>query len=98
MVRPDDHSVDLGLWKWIATSALHVPLDVHTGRVARELDLLQRSQDDRKSVVELTEALREFDPLDPVKYAIALFGIWVHHSNTKRVLRSVPISSVARST
>ena len=97
MVRPDDRGVDLGLWKMIPTSALHVPLDVHTGRVARELGLLKRKQDDWKSVVELTEALREFDALDPVKYDIALFGIGVDHSNTKRVLRSAPISSAARS-
>jgi uncharacterized protein (TIGR02757 family) len=97
MVRPDDRGVDLGLWKKIPASVLHVPLDVHTGRVARELGLLRRSQDDWKSVVELTEKLREFDPLDPVKYDIALFGIGVDHSNAMRVTRSVPRSSTARS-
>lgn len=77
MVRPNDRGVDLGLWKRIPTSALHVPLDVHTGRVARELGLLHRKQDDWKSVVELTEALRRFDAEDPVKYDIALFGLGV---------------------
>lgn len=97
MVRPDDRGVDLGLWKLIPASALHVPLDVHTGRVARELGLLKRTQDDWKSVVELTEKLREFDPLDPVKYDIALFGIGVDHSKAMRVTRSVPRSSTARS-
>ena len=55
----------------IPTSALHVPLDIHMGGVARELGLLKRGQDDWKSVIELTQKLREFDPLDPVKYAIA---------------------------
>ncbi len=97
MVRPDDRGVDLGLWKRIPASALHVPLDVHTGRVARELGLLKRTQDDWKSVVELTEKLREFDPLDPVKYDIALFGIGVDHSKAMRTTRSVPRSSTARS-
>ena len=97
MVRPDDRGVDLGLWKRIPTSVLHVPLDVHTGRVARELGLLKRAQDDWKSVVELTGQLREFDPLDPVKYDIALFGIGVDHSKAMRVTRSVPRSSTARS-
>jgi len=97
MVRPNDRGVDLGLWKLIPPSALHVPLDVHTGRVARELGLLKRKQDDWKSVVELTEKLREFDPLDPVKYDIALFGIGVDHSKAMRVTRSVPRSSTARS-
>ena len=97
MVRPDDRGVDLGLWKKIPASALHVPLDVHTGRVARELGLLKRTQDDWKSVVELTGQLREFDPTDPVKYDIALFGIGVDHSKAMRVTRSVPRSSTARS-
>ncbi len=96
MVRPDDRGVDLGLWKRIPTSALHVPLDVHTGRVARELGLLKRPQDDWKSVVELTGQLREFDLEDPVKYDIALFGIGVDHSKAMRATRSTPRSSTAR--
>ncbi len=78
MVRPNDRGIDLGLWKRIPASALHVPLDVHTGRVGRELGLLKRKQDDWKSVVELTGSLRRFDPDDPVKYDIALFAIGVH--------------------
>lgn len=77
MVRPDDRGIDMGLWKRIAPSALHVPLDVHTGRVARELGLLQREQDDWKSVIELTEQLRQLDQQDPIKYDIALFGLGV---------------------
>lgn len=77
MVRPDDRGVDLGLWKKISPAELMVPLDVHTGRVGRELGLLQRKQDDWKAVQELTAALRAFDPKDPVKYDIALFGLGV---------------------
>lgn len=77
MVRPNDRGIDLALWKRIPASALHVPLDVHTGRVARELGLLRRKQDDWKSVQELTAALRSFNATDPVKYDIALFGLGV---------------------
>lgn len=77
MVRSADRGVDLGLWKSIAPADLMVPLDVHTGRVARELGLLQRRQDDWKAVEELTSALRAFDAADPVKYDIALFGLGV---------------------
>ena len=47
------------------------------GRVARQLGLLRRKQDDWKSVEELTAALRLLDPADPVKYDIALFGLGV---------------------
>lgn len=89
MVRPSDRGVDLGLWERIPASALHVPLDVHTGRVARELGLLQRKQDDWRSVVELTEALRAFDPVDPVKYDIALFAIGID-ANKKKYVRQKP--------
>lgn len=77
MVRPADRGVDLGLWKQLSPADLMVPLDVHTGRVARELGLLQRKHDDWKAVEELTAALRAFDPVDPVKYDLALFGIGV---------------------
>ncbi|HRH70450.1 MAG TPA: TIGR02757 family protein [Flavobacteriales bacterium] len=78
MVRPNDRGVDLGLWKRITPKDLMVPLDVHTGRVARELGLLKRAQDDWKAVEELTGALRAFDADDPVKYDIALFAIGVN--------------------
>lgn len=77
MVRPNDRGVDLGLWTRITPAQLMVPLDVHTGRVGRELGLLTRPQDDWKAVEELTASLRAFDPMDPVKYDIALFGIGV---------------------
>jgi uncharacterized protein (TIGR02757 family) len=74
MVRKDDRGVDFGLWN-IPPSALYIPLDIHSGRVARELGLLRRKQDDWKSVRELTFRLREFDRDDPVKYDYALFGL-----------------------
>jgi uncharacterized protein (TIGR02757 family) len=100
MVRPADRGVDLGLWKRITPADLMVPLDVHTGRVARELGLLTRKQDDWKSVIELTEQLRQLDPVDPIKYDIALFALGVEAGGQRlkatRVVRSVPRSSTAR--
>lgn len=75
MVRPADHGTDLGIWKNISTSELYLPLDVHSGNVARELGLLQRTQNDWKAVTELTHTLRKFDKNDPCKYDYALFGI-----------------------
>ena len=75
MVRRDDRGVDFGLWKDIPMDALYIPLDVHTGRVARKLGLLERRQNDFKAVQELTERLREMDPDDPVRYDFALFGL-----------------------
>jgi len=69
--------VDLGLWKTISPASLFIPLDVHVGRSARRLGLLQESRkaNDKKAVVSLTEALRELCPEDPVKYDLALFSL-----------------------
>jgi TIGR02757 family protein len=77
MVRNDRSKVDFGIWAKIPTSALMLPLDVHTGNVARKLGLLTRTQNDWKAVEEVTARLREFDPIDPVKYDFALFGLGV---------------------
>lgn len=78
MVRNDNRGVDFGIWKSINPSLLFCPLDVHSGRVARELGILQRKQDDWKAVEELTKNLRKLDADDPVKYDFALFGIGVN--------------------
>ena len=78
MVRPSTEGIDFGLWTDIPTSALLIPLDVHSGRVARILGLLQRPQNDFKAVEELTAELRQFDANDPIKYDFALFGMGVN--------------------
>lgn len=77
MIRQDNKGVDLGIWKSISPSVLSCPLDVHSGNVARKLNLLTRKQNDAKALVELDTKLREFDSLDPSKYDFALFGLGV---------------------
>ncbi|NND89096.1 MAG: TIGR02757 family protein [Flavobacteriaceae bacterium] len=77
MVRNDQAGVDFGIWKQLHPSQLSCPLDVHSGRVARSLGLLNRKQNDAKAVFELDQALRKLDPNDPVKYDFALFGLGV---------------------
>ncbi len=77
MVRADDRGVDFGLWKNLTPSQLQCPLDVHSGATARKLGLLQRKQNDRKAVEELTNNLKTFDPNDPVRFDFALFGIGI---------------------
>ena len=78
MIRHDNNGVDFGLWKNIPMSKLSCPLDVHTGNVARSLGILDRKQNDIKAVNILDAKLREFDPIDPVKYDFALFGLGAH--------------------
>ncbi|MFN0031462.1 MAG: TIGR02757 family protein [Flavobacteriales bacterium] len=75
MVRSDKRGVDFGLWKDIKPSQLSIPLDVHTGNIARKLGILHRTQYDWKAVEELDMVLRSFDANDPVKYDFALFGL-----------------------
>ena len=77
MVRDSSTGVDFGIWKSISPSQLSCPLDVHTGNIARKLGLLKRKQNDAKALTELDKALRELDPVDPVKYDFALFGLGV---------------------
>jgi len=77
MVRDNTTGVDFGLWKQISPSQLSCPLDVHSGNVARKLKLLKRKQNDAKALQELDTNLRKLDPLDPVKYDFALFGLGV---------------------
>jgi uncharacterized protein (TIGR02757 family) len=75
MVRSDNKGVDFGIWKTISPSQLVCPLDVHVERVARRLRLIKRKQTDWQTVLELTAKLKKLDPVDPVKYDFALFGL-----------------------
>ncbi|MEO8515673.1 MAG: DUF2400 family protein, partial [Flavobacterium sp.] len=75
--RQDNKGVDLGIWKTISPSALSCPLDVHSGNVARKLELISRKQNDAKALAELDWSLRLLDHKDPSKYDFALFGLGV---------------------
>ncbi len=77
MVRKDRKGVDFGIWKNIDQKNLSVPLDVHTGNISRKLGLIQRKQNDWKTVLEMDSVLRVFDNQDPAKYDFALFGLGI---------------------
>lgn len=80
MVRPDVHGVDFGYWREIPPSALYLPLDLHSGNVARQLGILGRKQNDWRAVEEVMTELRKADPNDPVKYDYALFGVGINNA------------------
>lgn len=73
----DDGIVDMGVWKSIPKNKLFIPLDVHSGNTARNLGILKRKANDRKSVIEITDAARKICPHDPALLDFALFGIGV---------------------
>jgi uncharacterized protein (TIGR02757 family) len=77
MVRNDRRGVDFGIWKSISAVEIYCPINLHSGRVARKLSLLVRTQNDWKAVDELTQNLRQLDPEYPTKYDFALFGLGV---------------------
>jgi uncharacterized protein (TIGR02757 family) len=73
MVRPGP--VDLGLWDCMTPDELMLPVDVHVGRQARALGLLDRKTNDWTAVRRLTAVCRHFCPSDPARYDFAFFGI-----------------------
>jgi len=75
MVR--DGIVDFGIWDFISKNELLIPLDTHVAKISRKFNLLNRKQNDYKAVIELTEKLKEYDELDPIKYDFALFGLGI---------------------
>ncbi len=77
MVRHDNCGVDFGLWQNISPSKLICPIDLHVARVAKKLGLLKRKQVDWLAATELTDALRQLDKDDPVKYDFALFNLGI---------------------
>jgi uncharacterized protein (TIGR02757 family) len=77
MVRTDNKGVDFGIWNTLQPADLVCPCDVHVERVARRLGLVTRKGMDWHTAEELTDHLRAFDPMDPVKYDYALFGLGV---------------------
>ncbi|MHB1921737.1 MAG: TIGR02757 family protein [Chitinophagaceae bacterium] len=77
MVREDDQGVDFGIWKEISPSQLVCPMDVHVFRVAQKLQLISSHRVNWKAALELTDYLRTLDPIDPVRYDFALFGLGI---------------------
>ncbi|MBD81255.1 MAG: TIGR02757 family protein [Crocinitomicaceae bacterium] len=78
MNRKDTCGVDFGIWEALPPSKLMIPLDIHTGNMARKLGILNRKQNDWRALEEIMSVLRMFDPNDPSKYDFALFGLGVN--------------------
>lgn len=77
MVRRDNNFVDFGLWKSVTPADLIIPVDLHVARVAKHFGLLDRPQVDWQAAKQLTERLKTFDAVDPVKYDFALFSLGI---------------------
>lgn len=76
MVRRDD--IDPGPWENIPPSSLIIPLDTHIMQISRILKFTSRKNADMQTAKEITEALREFDPEDPVRFDFSLSRLGIH--------------------
>jgi len=70
MVRRDE--IDLGVWSKVSPARLIVPLDTHIIRLGRCLKLTRYTSPGWKMALDITNALRAFDPKDPVRFDFAL--------------------------
>jgi uncharacterized protein (TIGR02757 family) len=70
MVRSDD--IDFGLWKFMKTDDLVVPLDANIFKIAKCHGWTTQSTQTWKAAVEITQVLKKFCPEDPLKYDFLL--------------------------
>ncbi len=70
MVRRD--AIDLGVWPHVSPSRLIVPLDTHVIRLGRCLRLTRYRSPGWKMAAEITAALRDMNPADPIRYDFSL--------------------------
>jgi uncharacterized protein (TIGR02757 family) len=73
MVRKDE--LDFGLWNEIPADKLVIPVDTHVAWICKSLKLTTYKNVSWKMAEEITENLRKYDPLDPVKYDFAICHI-----------------------
>jgi uncharacterized protein (TIGR02757 family) len=70
MVRRD--AIDAGIWRGVRPAQLVVPLDTHVIRLGQCLRLTRYRSPGWRMAREITDALRRFDPIDPVRYDFSL--------------------------
>lgn len=71
MVRRND-GLDTGLWRRVSPAKLIIPLDTHIARISRRIGLTSRASPDWRMAEEVTAAVKELDPEDPVRYDFSL--------------------------
>jgi hypothetical protein len=55
------------------------PLDIHSQTSAEKLGLVTKGPANWKKAVELSQQLKQLDPMDPVKYDFALYGMGIEN-------------------
>jgi uncharacterized protein (TIGR02757 family) len=70
MVRSDD--IDFGIWDFIPKSDLVIPLDTHLFKIGRCQGWITQKAQNWKAATEITKALKEAAPEDPLKFDFLL--------------------------
>lgn len=81
VVRPAD-GIDLGIWRGVSPSQLLIPVDTHISRICSYLGFTGRKAADWRMAQEITAALRQLDPADPVKYDFSLAHLGISEGCT----------------
>ncbi len=76
MVRDDN--IDPGIWSDIPKNILIIPLDTHMMQISQILGFTSRKSADMKTAIEITNALKIYDPLDPVRFDFSLTRLGIH--------------------
>jgi uncharacterized protein (TIGR02757 family) len=84
--------------RFLRRDQLVIPLDTHTGRISQYLGLTSRKSLNWKAALEVTEALKKWDPVDPVRFdfALARLGILDLYRKSDLVPASKPKSKRKR--
>lgn len=98
MVRPAD-GIDLGIWKQISPAKLVIPVDAHIQRICRNLGFTARKQADWRMAREITAALRELDPADPVKYDFSICHLGISEGcdgSVRPLCQQCPVAAICK--
>lgn len=79
MIRKDE--LDFGFWDKIPKSDLIIPVDTHIAKICKELKLTTLKNVSWKMAEEITNNLKKYDAIDPVKYDFAICHIGMRKLN-----------------
>ncbi len=94
MVRPAD-GIDLGVWS-VPARLLECPVDTHILKLGRNLGFTARKDAGKRTVQDITRALRLFDADDPVKYDFSLCHLGMSVRCRERFVPEVCAGCAAR--
>ena len=79
MVRGPD-GVDLGIWSFLGAHRLLMPVDVHVFRLSQALGWTQLKSISSKTVLDITDQVRQLDAQDPTRFDFALAHLGISRS------------------